>query len=507
MTNQELERRLAEALSRTAPNDAGGVLSRCEPRKGGVIPMTKKNRNPVMRGLIAACLALVLAGGGGGIVYRQVYAVTSVVSLDVNPSIELRVNRNGKVLVCEALNAEAEAVLADMNGGADLKGTKVDVAVNAVIGALIRRGYLDSVSSAILISVEDGDQARAARLQQELTSGVDVVLQSRASEAAVLSQTVQKDAAVEKQARENHISTGKAALINRVMALNGALTFEALSALSVEELKDLLDTRAPGMPIGREAAAEAARDYAGLAGEAEVRWEVDAELDDVPAAYEVDLYVSGGEFEYVVDAYTGEILRGRADVLAAPEPEKPAVPAASESPAASGAPAAPAVSAVPADSGTGWIGEERALDLALEDFAARYPDLQGGNSFDHRVKLEKDDGLFRYDVKFRQGGYEVDYEIDAESGRVLEWDADYEGPPPELQSADGDGISSGQAETIALAHAGLTEGQVSRLRTERDDEDGRAVYEVDFAADGMEYEYTIDAATGAVLEHEKDRDD
>ena len=38
-----------------------------------------------------------------------------------------------------------------MNGGKDLKGTDIDVAVNALIGALVRHGYLDSISSAILV--------------------------------------------------------------------------------------------------------------------------------------------------------------------------------------------------------------------------------------------------------------------------------------------------------------------------------------------------------------------
>ncbi|MFR1052589.1 PepSY domain-containing protein [Intestinimonas butyriciproducens] len=33
------------------------------------------------------------------------------------------------------------------------------------------------------------------------------------------------------------------------------------------------------------------------------------------------------------------------------------------------------------------------------------------------------------------------------------------------------------------------------------------VYEVEFQADGIEYEYTIDGADGAVLEHETDYDD
>ena len=42
MTNEQMERRLAKALDKTTPNDVKGVLSRCDERKGTVIPMTTK---------------------------------------------------------------------------------------------------------------------------------------------------------------------------------------------------------------------------------------------------------------------------------------------------------------------------------------------------------------------------------------------------------------------------------------------------------------------------------
>ena len=38
MTNEKMEQRLAAAVEKTAPNDVNGVLSRCEERKGTVIP-------------------------------------------------------------------------------------------------------------------------------------------------------------------------------------------------------------------------------------------------------------------------------------------------------------------------------------------------------------------------------------------------------------------------------------------------------------------------------------
>ena len=259
MTDQELERRLRQALDAAAPDDLSGVLSRCVPRTEAVVPFRPRRRSHA-RALIAACLTLVLVGGTGGVFYQRANAVASVVSLDVNPSIELKVNQKEKVLSCIPLNQEAEAVLSGMGGGADLKGAKLEVAVNAVVGALVSSGYLDSLSSAIMISVEDQDQDRAARLRQELTGTVDSVLQSQSSGAAVLSQTVDASADLDQQAREYHISTGKANLVNQVIAQNDSLSFDALAKLTVEELSDLIKLGAPAIPIGMEEAARIARE-------------------------------------------------------------------------------------------------------------------------------------------------------------------------------------------------------------------------------------------------------
>ncbi|MBQ4611797.1 MAG: PepSY domain-containing protein, partial [Clostridia bacterium] len=68
-------------------------------------------------------------------------------------------------------------------------------------------------------------------------------------------------------------------------------------------------------------------------------------------------------------------------------------------------------------------------------------------------------------------------------------------------------IGKEAAKAAALAHAGLSEAQVSKVKCELDREDGRVVYEVEFKFDGLEYEYEIDAAAGAVVKYDKERDD
>ena len=400
MTNEKMEQRLASAVEKTAPNDVNGVLSRCDERKGTVIPMTtKKTTKKRWTTLAAACLALVLLGGGG-IFYQQAHAVASVVSLDVNPSIELKVSKSEKVLVCTPLNEDAKAILADMGDGADLKGAKLDVAVNAIVGSLVRNGYLDSISSAIMISVEDNDTARAEKLQRELTSTVDGVLQTSEAKASVLTQTLTQDAGLTQQARENSISTGKAALVNRVLALNPALKFDALAKLSVEELKDLAEAGAPAMLIGTDKAMDIAAAAFGKASTAKMAYSaVDPELDESPAHYEVEIKSqTGEEFEYKIDAYTGAILESKRE--AADGTEVPVVQ-----------PSKPAAS--------GDIGYAKAKSVALN-----HAGVSENKAYDMDIELDDEDGTLVYEVEFKSGGMEYSYEINAATGAILKHEAE-----------------------------------------------------------------------------------
>ena len=420
MTNKKMEQRLAAAVEKTAPNDVDGVLSRCEERKGTVIPMTtKKTTKRKWTSLIAACLAVMLLGGGG-LFYQRANAVASVVSLDVNPSIELKVNRSEKVLACVPLNEDAKAILADMGNGADLKGAKLDVAVNAIVGSLVRNGYLNSISSAIMISVEDRDTARAEKLQRELTSTVDGVLQTSESRASVLTQTLTQDAGLTQQARENSISTGKAALVNRVLALNSALKFDALAKLSVEELKDLAEAGAPAMPIGRDAAAYAAEQYAGTTAVDSVTAEVDPELDESPAHYEVELQTAWGEFEYLVDAYTGKVLSGQKDLLAAVSASNETTKPSGQKPASASNETTKPSDQKPAPSGTVQdIGYAKAKSIALN-----HAGVSENQAYDMDIELDDEDGKLVYEIEFKSGNMEYDYEIDAASGAILKHEAE-----------------------------------------------------------------------------------
>ncbi len=67
-----------------------------------------------------------------------------------------------------------------------------------------------------------------------------------------------------------------------------------------------------------------------------------------------------------------------------------------------------------------FIGEEKAKSIALEKagFSA------DGVTFD-KVELDRDDGVWQYEVEFRKDRTEYDADIKADDGKILSWDVDY----------------------------------------------------------------------------------
>ena len=61
-------------------------------------------------------------------------------------------------------------------------------------------------------------------------------------------------------------------------------------------------------------------------------------------------------------------------------------------------------------------------------------------------------------------------------------------------------ISEDKAKEIALADAGLKSEDVTFRRIEKDRDNGKIIYEIEFhTKDMMEYDYEIDAETGTVI--------
>ncbi|MBQ2974547.1 MAG: PepSY domain-containing protein [Clostridia bacterium] len=65
-------------------------------------------------------------------------------------------------------------------------------------------------------------------------------------------------------------------------------------------------------------------------------------------------------------------------------------------------------------------------------------------------------------------------------------------------------ISKDEAKIKALAHAGLSESDISRYKSELDRERGTLVYEIEFDSGKYEYEYEVDANNGKIIKSEKE---
>lgn len=85
---------------------------------------------------------------------------------------------------------------------------------------------------------------------------------------------------------------------------------------------------------------------------------------------------------------------------------------------------------------------------------------------------------------------------DEQAGTTLGDGASASDGSTQIQS---DGITEQEALAVALMHAGVKEDNVTSQRIQRDYEDGKEVYDIEFYADGNEYEYEIGVTDGSVV--------
>ena len=68
-------------------------------------------------------------------------------------------------------------------------------------------------------------------------------------------------------------------------------------------------------------------------------------------------------------------------------------------------------------------------------------------------------------------------------------------------------VTEEEAKKIALDDAGVSESNVTRIRTKREYDDGRELYSVEFYVDAEEYDYDIEISSGKIISKDFDIDD
>ena len=228
--------------------------------------------------------------------------------------------------------------------------------------------------------------------------------------------------------------------------------------------------------------------------------------------YKVEFTAGGRAYDYSINAETGEVLemsvRDEAAPADAPQTDAPVsgtttAPASgtTTTPASGSSHAASAsVQAAPnTNASAGKVDEARAKEIALNHAGVKAADATVTKS-----KLDYEDGRQVYEIEFYvsgSSGYtEYDYEIEAATGKIVSYDHDAESYAPPAQSTNsGVKVTEATAKKTALSRvSGATEKDIYEWKLDYDD--GRTEYEGKIIYDGMEYEFTINAATGAVTE-------
>ena len=148
---------------------------------------------------------------------------------------------------------------------------------------------------------------------------------------------------------------------------------------------------------------------------------------------------------------------------------------------------------------TGGVTLEQAKQTALQHAGKTASQVQF-------VKAQQDweNGRKVYEIEFIVSGgsgyTEYDYEIEATTGKIVSYDHDAESYAPPAQSTNsGVKVTEATAKKTALSRvSGATEKDIYEWKLDYDD--GRTEYEGKIIYGGMEYEFTINAATGAVTE-------
>lgn len=233
---KEMEQHLKSAFQELTPNHAEEIWNMPVEKAIGNewyldrVPLKKTYRQVKFKvlSMIAACFVFCTAM----YLYRNLHVQTTVY-LDVNPSVELQTNTREKVVRAVAHNKDGEKILADMN----LEDTDVDVALNAILGSMVKQGYLSEAKHMILLSVEGDDQEKADAMCVRLEKEVDDCLQSLIGTGKVYTQSMQNDSQTMEKAKEYGISPGKVVFIQKILEENPELEFETLAQMSMSELE------------------------------------------------------------------------------------------------------------------------------------------------------------------------------------------------------------------------------------------------------------------------------
>ena len=275
------------------------------------------------------------------------------------------------------------------------------------------------------------------------------------------------------------------------------------AAASIPQQSSQEQTKEQTQMIPMEEAQEAALKAADIeAADADISATTLSEVAGV-ACYKVEFTSGEYAYAYTINAQTGAVMEmssqeqnaqtsGTQTETADPAASAPAQTSGSASAQAQTSAAAPAQNAT----GTGTVDEAAAQKIALEHAGVKAADATITKS-----KLDYEDGRQVYDIEWYAGGAKYDYEIATDTGEIIS--SAYE---EKTMGADSRNVTVSEADAKKTALdrvSGATDKDLYEWKLDYDD--GRPEYEGKIIYGGTEYEFTIDASTGSVMEWDAEK--
>lgn len=210
------------------------------------------------------------------------------------------------------------------------------------------------------------------------------------------------------------------------------------------------------------------------------------------SCYKVEFTSGDYAYAYTVNAETGAVMemssreKNAVDTQAQTEATVPAADSATTQSSA----------AATAQTVTGTVDEEMAQKIALEHAGVKATDATITKS-----KLDYEGRRQVYEIEWYAGGKKYDYEIAVDTGEILSSAYDEKTSGWSVSNSSNVTVSEADAKQTALGRvSGATQKDIYEWKFDYDD--GRPEYEGKIIYGGTEYDFTIDASSGAVIEWE-----
>ena len=210
------------------------------------------------------------------------------------------------------------------------------------------------------------------------------------------------------------------------------------------------------------------------------------------SCYKVEFTSGDYAYAYTVNAETGAVME-----MSSQEKNEVDTQAQTEAtvPAADSATTQSSVAAT-AQTVTGTVDEEMAQKIALEHAGVKATDATITKS-----KLDYEGRRQVYEIEWYADGKKYDYEIAVDTGEILSSAYDEKTSGLSVSNSSNVTVSEADAKQTALGRvSGATQKDIYEWKFDYDD--GRPEYEGKIIYGGTEYDFTIDASSGAVIEWE-----